>query len=299
MADNEDLRAVWTNMFSKSLPSAACAHDPAQSKWPVHVDHCFGRIILDNVVGEAKRPWMKALKAPAVKTMDEDQLKGCIALGQKILDGRVDLVELDRISLSVRGKTDRKYKGDTNSKGKQSDANPRTDRKRKAETVENDTESKKAKSGKVQSELPFKSTQSHKALPKTELDVSMFKKEHEDLLQKIASESNLTAYRKRLYSTLLSVPEGRYTTYAAMSDYLQSSARAVGNGMRNNPFAPNVPCHRVLSADGSIGGFGGDWGKDGKHAMKKVDLLRDEGVKFDSKGKVIGPPFRDFKDLSS
>jgi len=62
----------------------------------------------------------------------------------------------------------------------------------------------------------------------------------------------------------------------------------VGNAIRNNPFAPGVPCHRVIAADGSIGGFGGDWGRDGKHHDEKVRLLRGEGVKFDGKGKMMG-----------
>lgn len=79
-----------------------------------------------------------------------------------------------------------------------------------------------------------------------------------------------------------------------MSDYLNSSARAVGNGMRNNPFAPDVPCHRVLAASGEIGGFNGDWGKEGKYANKKIELLRNEGVMFDPRGRVVGEPFRKF-----
>lgn len=87
-----------------------------------------------------------------------------------------------------------------------------------------------------------------------------------------------------------------------MSDYLHSSARAVGNGRRNNPFAPEAPCHRVLAANGSIGGFNGEWGKDGKYANKKIELLRDEGVRFHVSGKVIGEPFRNlytFKDIDN
>ncbi len=104
----------------------------------------------------------------------------------------------------------------------------------------------------------------------------------------------MTPYRKRLYAALLNVPKGRHTTYTALSNFLGSSARAVGNGMRNNPFAPEVPCHRVLASDGSIGGFGGSWGVDGKYADKKLELLRKEGVKFDSQGKVFGPPFEEF-----
>jgi len=118
------------------------------------------------------------------------------------------------------------------------------------------------------------------------------------VLNRIHSHPSLTPYRKRLYSTLLSVPRGRYTTYATMSDFLDSSARAVGNGMRNNPFAPDVPCHRVLAANGTVGGFKGDWGKDGKFAKEKIQLLRSEGVRFDSSGKAIGEPFRKLQNFS-
>lgn len=44
-----------------------------------------------------------------------------------------------------------------------------------------------------------------------------------------------------------------------MAEVLHSSARAVGQGMRRNPFAPTVPCHRVISADRRLGGFYGAW----------------------------------------
>jgi O6-methylguanine-DNA--protein-cysteine methyltransferase len=60
-------------------------------------------------------------------------------------------------------------------------------------------------------------------------------------IRKVKSHQALTPYRKRIYGALLSVPKGRYTTYAALSDFLGSSARAVGGGIRNNPFAPEVP----------------------------------------------------------
>jgi methylated-DNA-[protein]-cysteine S-methyltransferase len=83
----------------------------------------------------------------------------------------------------------------------------------------------------------------------------------------------------------------------AMSKFLGSSPRAVGNAMRGNPFAPRVPCHRILAADRSIGGFGGDWGANGKHVNEKLLLLKAEGVKFDSKGKVLGPIFEGFHSV--
>ncbi|KAJ4358459.1 uncharacterized protein N0V89_003042 [Didymosphaeria variabile] len=76
-----------------------------------------------------------------------------------------------------------------------------------------------------------------------------------------------------------------------MSDYItltshKTCARAVGNAMRNNPFAPEVPCHRILAADGTLGGFGGHWGEQGKYASRKHELLEEEGVRFDSRNKV-------------
>ena len=105
---------------------------------------------------------------------------------------------------------------------------------------------------------------------------------------------------KQVLNLLCQVPKGGFTTYAAMSAHIGSAshktcARAVGNAMRNNPFAPVVPCHRVLAADGRIGGFGGDWGEEGKHAAVKKRMLREEGVKFDGLGKVVGKAFTGFE----
>jgi hypothetical protein len=65
--------------------------------------------------------------------------------------------------------------------------------------------------------------------------------------------------------------------------------------MRNNPFAPDVPCHRVLANNRSLGVFGGSWGKKGENEGKKIKLLREEGVKFGSNGKVRWPVFKDFQ----
>jgi methylated-DNA-[protein]-cysteine S-methyltransferase len=118
-------------------------------------------------------------------------------------------------------------------------------------------------------------------------------------IARIASSSTLTAFRKKTLTLLCRIPRGHWSTYQAMSDHITATshktcARAVGNAMRNNPFAPDVPCHRILSSDGSIGGFGGHWGVDGKFAGEKRELLSREGVQFDSKGKVKGQPFRDF-----
>jgi O-6-methylguanine DNA methyltransferase len=109
-------------------------------------------------------------------------------------------------------------------------------------------------------------------------------------LSKIAL-SHQTPFQKRVLTLLCQVPRGEHTTYAAMSKHLSSSPRAVGNALRNNPFAPQVPCHRVLASDRTIGGFKGSWGRHGKEGLndaQKKALLKGEGARFDSNGRVVG-----------
>lgn len=309
MASLATLQARWTELSMNTLPSLARARDPAQPKWPVTLDHCFARIILDNTVGEGQEQWDKRLNKPAVKNMSDEQLLAAIELAEKIVTGDVDLVALDMQSLEARGKGGRKYEKplvpNSSEKGQSKIAGASAGQKRKKWDYDDDgasmssTITTQQKFQKYQSTLPFATVpRAPHLLSPPVSNAATLALDLKQILHRISTHPTLTPYRKRLYSTLCSVPRGRYTTYAAMSSFLNSSARAVGNGMRNNPLAPQVPCHRVLAADGSIGGFCGSWGKDGEHASKKIKLLRDEGVRFDVKGKVIGEPFRGFIDLS-
>lgn len=296
MPDIETLREEWKTLYSTTLPQMAKSRDLAQVKWPVTLDHCFARIILDHTIGEGHQQWDKVLPKPAIKNMSAQQLQNAITLGRKVEAGEVDLCHLDEKSLQCRGKNKAKHHKATVNESRQQSEEPNSvgaSRKRSSDEADGhgSAVAKKARKGETQLTLDSWG-------PKTSTPTSMTKQQNREevkhILQQIQSHPSLTPYRKRLYTTLLSVPRGRFTTYAAMSAYLNSSARAVGNGMRNNPFAPQVPCHRVLAADGSIGGFYGDWGKDGKHASKKVELLRSEGVRFNGSGKVVGEPFRKF-----
>jgi methylated-DNA-[protein]-cysteine S-methyltransferase len=65
-----------------------------------------------------------------------------------------------------------------------------------------------------------------------------------------AKDVKVTEFQSRVYELLSQIPEGKVSTYAAMSKALDSSPRAVGGACRRNPFAPQVPCHRVIQADG-------------------------------------------------
>ncbi|KAK4890541.1 hypothetical protein LTR27_010822 [Elasticomyces elasticus] len=96
-------------------------------------------------------------------------------------------------------------------------------------------------------------------------------------------------YQTRVYALLSQIPRGRVSTYAALSKALDSSPRAVGGALRRNPFAPDVPCHRVISADGYVGGFKSDWQKapSGINCEKRLALLAEEGVLFTEKGMLV------------
>lgn len=57
--------------------------------------------------------------------------------------------------------------------------------------------------------------------------------------------------------------------------------------LRRNPFAPVVPCHRVIAASLELGGFSGSWGHACESVQKKKGLLAEEGVPFDGAGRLL------------
>ena len=92
-------------------------------------------------------------------------------------------------------------------------------------------------------------------------------------------------FESRVHSAVAKIPPGRVATYGAIASQIGSgSARAVGQALRKNPFAPEVPCHRVVRSDGSLGGV---FGKTSDAALaRKRRLLEQEGVCFDDAGRV-------------
>ena len=106
------------------------------------------------------------------------------------------------------------------------------------------------------------------------------------VLERIARcQPQLTPFRRRVYEALLEVPPGHVTTYGLLARRVGcGSARAVGGALRANPFAPEVPCHRVVSADLAIGGFCGC--RAGEAIARKIVLLRSEGVPLEPDGRL-------------
>lgn len=81
----------------RRLPEAA----KARPDWPIRLDHCFGRVILDAVAG---RPWREVVRAPAWLHLEAGRLAAAVALGEAVLAGEADLQTLNRRSLEMRGK---------------------------------------------------------------------------------------------------------------------------------------------------------------------------------------------------
>ncbi|AEO71166.1 uncharacterized protein THITE_18232, partial [Thermothielavioides terrestris NRRL 8126] len=107
-----------------------------------------------------------------------------------------------------------------------------------------------------------------------------------------------TPFERAVWSLTYQIPAGSFSTYALLAAHLRSSPRAVGNALRRNPFAPEIPCHRVVATGGGLGGFKGKIARrdgEGITLAEKRALLRREGVRFDADGaRVLGTPFAGF-----
>lgn len=88
------------------------------------------------------------------------------------------------------------------------------------------------------------------------------------------------SFSEKCYALLRKVPRGKLTTYRELAHALRTKGyRAVGQAMNRNPYAPKVPCHRVVKSDGSLGGYA-------LGVSKKEKLLCAEGIKIKN-GRVI------------
>lgn len=88
------VRARWRYLVGCRLPEAAQNTD-----WPINADHCFARVLLDNVHGV---PWRQMVQPPAWRNTSVEQLERAIELGEDLLAGRVDLKRLNDASLAMR-----------------------------------------------------------------------------------------------------------------------------------------------------------------------------------------------------
>jgi len=95
--------------------------------------------------------------------------------------------------------------------------------------------------------------------------------------------AHLRKYSKKVLAVLAKVPVGYVTTYGALAKAIGGGPRVVGNVMAANPFAPLIPCHRVVRSDFGLGGYGG-----GLDTKRKILEREDRGYREESKINVDG-----------
>ncbi|MDD5491860.1 MAG: MGMT family protein [bacterium] len=90
-------------------------------------------------------------------------------------------------------------------------------------------------------------------------------------MKKKKQKNKITEFEKKVYAACKTIPPGETRSYAWVAKKIGQprACRAVGNALHKNPFAPLVPCHRVILSDGSVGGFAGG-------TAKKIRLIAAE-----------------------
>lgn len=100
-------------------------------------------------------------------------------------------------------------------------------------------------------------------------------------------------FSEKVYGLTKQIPKGKVSTYKEIANAMNFKAyRAVGNALHTNPFAPIVPCHRVVKNNGKIGGFASG-------VKKKIKMLEKEGIKI-KRNKIVDFEkvlFKNFKKL--
>ena len=84
-----------------------------------------------------------------------------------------------------------------------------------------------------------------------------------------------TKFQQKVWNYLKKIPKGKVKPYKQVAIAIKrpKSARAVANACGKNPYAPRIPCHRVIRSDGGLGGYSGKGG-----IKTKLRILRSEKV---------------------
>jgi methylated-DNA-[protein]-cysteine S-methyltransferase len=100
--------------------------------------------------------------------------------------------------------------------------------------------------------------------------------ERDDLLDVPLDMEGVPPFNQRVYRIARAIPPGRTLTYGEVATQLgdPGAARAVGQALGHNPFAPIVPCHRILAAGGQGGGFSANGGVATKLRMLQIERAR-------------------------
>lgn len=91
------------------------------------------------------------------------------------------------------------------------------------------------------------------------------------------------AWDRAVLAAVRAIPRGETRSYGDIARAIgrPGAARAVGGAVGRNPVAFLVPCHRVVAADGTLGGYGGGWWGDHERLLQlKAELLAAEGIEL-------------------
>ena len=82
-----------------------------------------------------------------------------------------------------------------------------------------------------------------------------------------------TDFQLKVWKYLKSIPKGHVRTYSQVAKAINKpkAVRAVANAIGKNPYAPKIPCHRVIRSDGSLGGYSGKGGINTKRKLLKLE----------------------------
>ncbi len=82
-----------------------------------------------------------------------------------------------------------------------------------------------------------------------------------------------TKFQIKVWKYLRSIPKGHVRTYSQVAKAINKpkAVRAVANAIGKNPYAPKIPCHRVIRSDGSLGGYSGKGGINTKRKLLKLE----------------------------
>lgn len=101
----------------------------------------------------------------------------------------------------------------------------------------------------------------------------------------------ITRFQKKVLRAVCKIPKGEVRSYKWIAQEIGApgASRAVGNALAKNPFPVEIPCHRVIKSDGSLGGYSAKGG-----VKEKLELLRKEG--FCGKVSTLNPRRKIFEE---
>ncbi|KAF9050783.1 hypothetical protein BDZ89DRAFT_1107995, partial [Hymenopellis radicata] len=101
--------------------------------------------------------------------------------------------------------------------------------------------------------MGYSAASKDRALPDTGIIVYPTRA-HEREMYRTEDGKKVTPYQWKVYDFIKTIPKGRVMTYKTVCESIGGSPRSVGGALRNNPFMPYIPCHRIIATDLFIGG---------------------------------------------